>query len=152
MMIEPFSALSWDRGSSAFTTMVSCVNVEKKRRLMLMRKANRISLSALIIFSVMIPPVFASGEGTAGDYFYGMGAQLGRGLVNVVSSPAEIPCTMTQDTKDQGASGLATGFGKGTFFMLRRIVIGVSEIGTFILPADRTIPPVCQEKPSATVA
>lgn len=117
-----------------------------------MKKINRALLSALIALNGMMPSVLASGEGTAGDYFYGMGAQLGRGLVNVVSSPAEIPCTMTQDTKEQGASGLATGFGKGTFFMFRRILIGVSEIGTFILPAERTIPPVCQEKPSAAVA
>lgn len=117
-----------------------------------MKIINRVLLTALIALSGTVPSVFASGEGTAGDYFYGMGAQLGRGLVNVVSSPAEIPCTMTQDTKEQGASGLATGFGKGTFFMLRRILIGVSEIGTFILPTDRTIPPVCQEKPPASVA
>lgn len=118
----------------------------------MIKNLNRVLLSALIALSSLPTSVFASGEETAGDYFYGMGAQLGRGLVNVVSSPAEIPCTMTQDTKEQGASGLATGFGKGTFYMLRRIVIGVSEIGTFILPAERTIPPVCQEKPSAAVA
>lgn len=117
-----------------------------------MRKTNCVLLSALIVLIGAVPSVSASGEGTAGDYLYGMGAQLGRGLANVVTSPAEIPCTMTQDTKEMGASGLATGFGKGTFFMLRRILIGVSEIGTFILPADRTIPPVCQAKPAATVA
>lgn len=117
-----------------------------------MRKINNVLLTTLIVLTCVVPSVSASGEGTAGDYLYGMGAQLGRGLVNVVTSPAEIPCTMTQDTKEQGASGLATGFGKGTFFMLRRILIGVSEIGTFILPADRTIPHVCQEKPTAAVA
>lgn len=94
----------------------------------------------------------ASAEGTAGDYFYGMGANLGRGVLNIVTSPADIPCTMTQDAKDQGASGLATGFGKGLLFMMRRIVVGVAEIGTFIMPEERTIPPVCQSQPAAQVA
>ncbi len=107
---------------------------------------------AILSTLVVATSASAAGEGTTGDYFYAMGANLGRGLLNVVTSPAEIPCTMNQDAKEQGAAGLATGFGKGTLFMLRRIVVGVAEIGTFILPEERTIPPVCQSQPAAQVA
>jgi hypothetical protein len=39
-----------------------------------------------------------------------------------------------------------TGFGKGTVFMLRRILVGVTEVGTFVIPMERTIPRVCSEK------
>lgn len=92
-----------------------------------------------------VPVSFA--QETAGDYFYGIGTKLGRGLENVVTSLAEIPCTMTDDIKDQGAlAGSFTGFGKGTLFMLRRILVGVTEVGTFFIPMERTLPRVCQEK------
>ncbi len=97
-----------------------------------------------------IPGSFA--QETAGDYFYGIGTKLGRGLENVVTSPGEIPCTMADDIKDQGAlAGSFTGFGKGTLFMLRRILVGVTEVGTFFIPMERTLPRVCR-KEKATIA
>lgn len=80
-----------------------------------------------------------------GDIATGMATKLGRGLYNVVSSPAEIPCTMNKDIKAEGGVGAATGFGKGIAFMLRRILVGVTEVGTFVIPAEKTIPLVCQE-------
>ncbi len=101
------------------------------------------SIALLIVFTLcpMHPNVLA--QETAGDYVAGMGKNIGRGLINVVSSPAEIPCTMRDDVRDQGGVGYATGFGKGLLFFVRRAVIGVCEIGTFILPSEATIPPVC---------
>jgi len=33
----------------------------------------------------------------------------------------------------------------GTVYMLRRMFIGVCEVGSFFLPAERTIPRVCHE-------
>ena len=102
-------------------------------------------LSALLMASFL--PVAAAGEGTAGDYASGMGIQIGRGLWNVVSSPAEIPCTMRDDMSDgNAAAGAFTGFGKGLALMVRRIVVGVSEIGTFVMPSEATIPGVCAQK------
>ena len=76
---------------------------------------------------------------------YGIGTKFGRGLENVVTSLAEIPCTVHSDIKDQGGSGFFTGFGKGTLFMLRRMLVGVTEVGTFFIPMERTIPRVCHE-------
>ena len=115
----------------------------------------RIPLRSLIFFLsfliLSLPPALA-GEGTAGDYVAGMGKNIGRGLINVVSSPAEIPCTMRDDVKEQGGSGYATGFGKGFAFMLRRILIGVSEIATFVLPAEATIDPVCHQPPKQNIS
>jgi putative exosortase-associated protein (TIGR04073 family) len=104
----------------------------------------RIATSVLILF--FCTAGVASAEETAGDYFTGMSQNLGRGLLNLVTSPADIPCTMVQDTQDAGPAGLATGFGKGIAFMLRRILVGAAEIGTFVLPSERTIPPVCHEQ------
>jgi putative exosortase-associated protein (TIGR04073 family) len=80
---------------------------------------------------------------------YGAGAQFGRGLENIVTSFAEIPCTIHADMKDRGGSGFFPGLGKGTLYMFRRLLVGVTEVGTFFIPAERTIPPVCQDsKPS----
>ena len=89
--------------------------------------------------------VYAAEE-TAGDYMVEIGTKFGRGLENVVTSPAEIPCTMADDMHESAATGFFTGFGKGTIFMLRRILVGVTEIGTFVIPMERTIPRVCSEK------
>ena len=102
--------------------------------------------SVLAVISLLIANPFAalaSGEGTSGDYASGMGVQFVRGLGNILSSPAEIPCTMSSDISEKGGVGVATGFGKGLAFMLRRIVVGVSEVGTFILPAPPVLPTVC---------
>ena len=106
------------------------------------------SLVFLICLALLpVPLMFA--EGTVGDYMYDSGAQFGRGLENVVTSLAEIPCTVHADMKDQGGSGFFPGLGMGTLYMLRRMLVGVTELGTFFIPVGRTIPRVCQEtKPS----
>ena len=76
-----------------------------------------------------------------------MGRKLGGGLENVITSPAEIPCTMKVEMEGgNAAAGFFTGFGKGTLFMLRRILVGATEVGTFMIPMERTIPRVCHEK------
>ena len=103
-------------------------------------------LSLAAILSLVFIPVTGqalAGEGTMGDYFADIGTKIGRGLENVLTSPAEIPCTMHQEMGDKGGEGFFTGFGKGTVFMLRRIWVGVTEVGTFMIPMERTIPPVC---------
>ena len=85
-----------------------------------------------------------AGEETSGDYLSGIGTKFGRGLSNVVTSPLEIPCGIAADMSAQPDVGFFTGFGKGTVFMLRRILVGVCEVGTFMIPAEATIPPVCK--------
>lgn len=96
---------------------------------------------SLFVFS-LAPNIHAD---SSGDVASGMATKLGRGLYNVVSSPAEIACTMNDDIKSSGGLGVATGFGKGIAFMLRRILVGVTEVGTFVIPAEKTIPLVCQD-------
>lgn len=109
-----------------------------------------IAIFALVVLAC-VPRVYAE-EATAGDYFYGIGTKFGRGLENVVTSLAEIPCTIPVDMKDKGGVGFFSGFGKGTVFMLRRMLVGVTEVGTFFIPMERTLPRVCQEKSPAVVA
>lgn len=98
-----------------------------------------------LLVLLISPTVLLFAEGTVGDYMYGAGAQLGRGLENIVTSVAEIPCTIHADMKDQGGSGFFPGLGMGTVYMLRRMFIGVCEVGSFFIPAERTIPRVCHE-------
>lgn len=105
----------------------------------------RIKILLLLTVVMLLPASFVSAEETAGDYMYGVGTKFGRGLENVATSFAEIPCTIHKDMKDQGGMGFFSGFGKGTLFMLRRMLVGVAEVGTFFIPMDRTIPRVCQE-------
>ena len=100
----------------------------------------------LVILSLFSSTVFAAGEETTGDYLKAISTKFGRGLVNVVTSPAEIPCTIRDEMNPDGSLGtFFTGFGKGIVFMLRRILVGVTEVGTFVIPMERTIPPVCQK-------
>ena len=94
---------------------------------------------------------FAEEIETAGDYFASIGTKFGRGLENVVTSPAEIPCTMAKDMgQGDNVAHFFTGFGKGTAFFLRRVLVGVTEVGTFFIPMERTIPTVCSDKPLET--
>ncbi len=105
-------------------------------------------------FLLLLTTLFAAagslqaGEETAGDLAASSGRKFVRGLGNILSSPAEIPCTMADDMHQSGASGLATGFGKGMVFMLHRILNGVTEVGTFMIPAEPTMPVVCTHKVS----
>lgn len=114
-----------------------------------MREMKKKSYSAKLVMTVMlivllgVPKGALAVEETAGDYFYGMSAKFGRGLWNVVSSPAEIPCGMITGVRNEGGSGYFTGFGKGVLFFLRRVLVGVTEVGTFVIPMDATISPVC---------
>lgn len=105
------------------------------------------ALILIFYFFVMgtVPGNAAASEETAGDYFYEIGTKFARGLGNVLSSPAEIPCTMAIDMRSEPVTGFFSGMGKGLVFMLRRILVGVTEVGTFIIPMERTIPPVCHE-------
>ena len=108
-------------------------------------------ISILLLALTVLPATFVSAEETVGDYMYGIGTKFGRGLENVVTSFAEIPCTIHADMKDQGGFGFFSGFGMGTVFMLRRMLIGVSEVGSFFIPMERTIPRVCHETKPAVV-
>ena len=109
----------------------------------------RRSLFPLSVFLILTLCVFSfpamAGEETVGDSAKGMGVKFGRGLWNIVSSPAEIPCTIASDMSGNRATGFFTGFGKGTVFMLRRILVGVDEVATFVIPMEATLPPVCTQ-------
>ncbi|MDD5226859.1 MAG: exosortase system-associated protein, TIGR04073 family [Candidatus Omnitrophica bacterium] len=111
----------------------------------------RLKISMLLFLLTVFMAPFASAEETVGDYMYGIGTKLGRGLENVVTSVAEIPCTIHADVKDQGGSGFFPGLGMGTVYMLRRMFVGVCEVGSFFIPMERTIPRVCHETKPAVV-
>ena len=106
------------------------------------------SIFAVILIGLLsfnLCPMTYAAEGTPGDYMTQIGTKFGRGLWNVISSPAEIPCTTSRDISDKGAAGFFTGFGKGIIFMLRRILVGVDEVGTFMIPMEATLPSVCSK-------
>jgi len=105
----------------------------------------RLKGTVFLILLALLPASVVFAEGTAGDYMYGIGTKFGRGLENVVTSLAEIPCTVHADMKDSGGSGFFPGLGMGTLYMLRRMLVGVTEVGTFFIPMERTIPRVCTE-------
>jgi putative exosortase-associated protein (TIGR04073 family) len=103
--------------------------------------------SAILLVALTVLPVtlVSAEEATVGDYMYGVGTKFGRGLENIVTSLAEVPCTVHANMKDQGGSGFFTGMGMGTVYMLRRMFIGVCEVGSFFIPMERTIPRVCHD-------
>ncbi len=111
-------------------------------------------VSLLFVLSLIFMSVASAEEiQTAGDYAVSVGTKFGRGLENIVTSPAEIPCTIGSDMK-QGDRivHFFTGAGKGTVFFLRRAFVGVTEVITFPIPMERTIPRVCSDKPLDPVA
>ncbi|MEI7750987.1 MAG: hypothetical protein WCJ71_02750 [Candidatus Omnitrophota bacterium] len=107
----------------------------------------RFKISILLIVLTVLPATFAlsAEEATVGDYMYGIGTKFGRGLENVVTSLAEIPCTIRADMKERGGTGFLPGLGMGSVYMLRRMYVGICEVGCFFIPMERTIPRVCHE-------
>lgn len=101
----------------------------------------------LLLFFMALP-VFAE---NSADYSVGMSQKLGRGLWNALSSPAEIPCTMRDDMSQNGGVGAVTGLFKGMGFFARRLLVGVTEFATFVIPMEPTLPPVCAEKPAPAI-
>ena len=91
----------------------------------------------------------SKGYAESADYTVGISQKFGHGLLNVISSPLEIPCTFRDDVSEKGGAGIATGFFKGIAFFLRRALVGVTEVGTFVIPMEETLPPVCAKPPQA---
>jgi putative exosortase-associated protein (TIGR04073 family) len=113
---------------------------------------SRLTRITLLIFLALSlggvhPPALYAQE--AADYGVGVSTKFGRGLVNVLSSPLEIPCTIRDEVSERGAVGVATGLGLGIAYFARRVLVGVTEVGTFMIPMEATIPAVCAKKPEA---
>ena len=73
----------------------------------------------------------------------------GLGIGSTVSSCVSVrmnhPVNMHAfSSHHRGGAGFFPGFGKGTLFMLRRMLVGVTEVGTFFIPMEGTLPRVCQ--------
>ena len=93
-----------------------------------------------------------AGEGNFSDYMGEIGTKFGRGLFNVLSSPAEIPCRTSAAVKEGGGWNSIPGFGQGVVYMLRRMLVGVTEAGTFMIPMEATLPVVCSKNPEPRIA
>lgn len=111
-------------------------------------RATTIFVVGALVFSLGMP---SGNAGEGADYSVEISQKFGRGALNVISSPLEIPCTMGTEVSERGAAGIATGLFKGLAFFLRRALVGVTEIGTFVIPMEATLPPVCAKKPEPAV-
>ncbi len=105
-------------------------------------------ITFFLLFFCITLPVFAE---NSADYSVGMSQKLGRGLWNALSSPAEIPCTMRDDISQNGGVGIVTGLFKGIGFFARRLLVGVDEFATFMIPMEPTLAPVCTKKPAPAI-
>jgi len=79
------------------------------------------ALAVLVMLSFLgAPGAFAQG---GADYSVEISQKFGRGLLNVLSSPLEIPCGVRDDVREQGAAGTFTGLFKGIAFFARRVLV-----------------------------
>jgi putative exosortase-associated protein (TIGR04073 family) len=109
-------------------------------------------LLAISVFLTALVPMTLAGDGGGWDYAVDISSKFGRGLTNIITSPAEIPCNVANEMDDMGPyKGFFPGLGLGVFKMGRRMFDGVLDIGTFIIPSNtEEMPYVCQgrkEKP-----
>ena len=104
--------------------------------------------SLILLWGLGVP--LGRAESSA-DYSVEISQKLGRGALNLLSSPLELPCAIRDDISERGAAGVGTGLFKGLAFFLRRALVGVTEIGTFVIPMEETLPPVCAKKPAPAV-
>jgi putative exosortase-associated protein (TIGR04073 family) len=106
---------------------------------------------ALFVIAVLCFTTPSAQAETTGDYVVGISQKFGRGLWNVLSSPLELPCVTRDEVSEWGWQGAFTGPFKGVALFLRRALVGVTEVGTFVIPMEATIPPVCQKKQEPAV-
>ena len=102
-------------------------------------KRLRQGLLALVVL-LGLPAVVLYADGA--DYSVGISQKLGHGLLNVLSSPLELPCAIRDDVSERGGAGIVTGLFKGITFFARRVLVGVTEVGTFMMPMEETLPAV----------
>ena len=100
--------------------------------------------TALFFTLLLTSSAAFAGTATTGDYMTDIGTKFMRGFGNILISPGEIPCGVIDDRQEHKVGGIFTGIGKGTVFMLRRILVGVDEVITFMIPMEATLPPLCQ--------
>lgn len=115
-----------------------------------MRKRTRVRCLVYCLALMSLRTPFAHAEGGM-DYSVEVSQKFGRGALNLLSSPLELPCGIRDEVVERGAAGVATGLFKGLVLFLRRALVGATEIGTFMIPMEATLPPVCASKPAPTV-
>ena len=95
-----------------------------------------------LLFLLVTATVYAEGV----DYSVEISQKVGRGLANALSSPLEIPCGIRDEVADRGGVGVVTGLFKGIGLFVRRLLVGVTELGTFMIPMEETLSAVCAKK------
>ena len=65
---------------------------------------------------------------------------VGRGMVNVVTSPGEFGHHISYDTASMNILGVLTGFGKGAVYMLGRCFAGMADVMTLgYIPEENSL-------------
>jgi putative exosortase-associated protein (TIGR04073 family) len=76
----------------------------------------------------------------SGDYMMDSFTKLGKGITNILASPFEIPSVWAHEIKEKEAVGVFYGLPKGVLFFGRRLLFGVTEVATFLIPSHETLP------------
>lgn len=129
---------------------------------MAIRKMIALVLAVAFIMSIASPVLFASCgscgkpapdaecakiakdacEGPKGDPL----RKLGRGLSNVITFPIEIPNRISDVNNTDGPmAGITYGLVKGVVMSMFRALIGVYEIGTFLIPLPGGYRPIIKD-------
>src|SRR5689334_17357829 len=95
-------------------------------------------LALLFSFAMLAPATAAIHH----DDDYGPVDKLGRGVAGITTGVLALPGTMMEETREDGASGIPIGFGKGLARTVARELVGVYELVTFPLPVPGDYRPV----------
>ncbi|MDP3920692.1 MAG: hypothetical protein Q8R76_07810 [Candidatus Omnitrophota bacterium] len=114
-------------------------------------RIGRIFISVFVLgASALAPLAFAGGEHGGSQMSHGYVSdsigKLGRGVVNIVTTPAELSCAIYYDFNDNAWTAPITGTVKGAVLMVRRALVGVAEVASFPIPSHEWIPKVCNGK------
>ena|SRR3989338_2123292 len=72
--------------------------------------------------------------------------KLGRGLCNILTSPLELPAQSSKANNSDGPfAGATVGVLKGLQMTVTRAVVGVYEVATFMLPAQKNSEPILKD-------
>lgn len=84
----------------------------------------------------------ALADASEGEYSQRIADKLGRGVENAFVGWLELPHQIVKTTREKNiGQGMTVGFGKGLFYTVERMGVGVYEVLTFPYPQKPIMPP-----------
>jgi len=97
----------------------------------------------IVLILTLACPAIAQAESMHQGYATRSLQKFGRGMTNILTSPTEFTCAIYYDAQMHPFTAAVTGSSKGALLLVRRAVVGVFEVVSFMVPTEPLIDKTC---------